>query len=123
MTNQKEIYKCELCGNIVEVLHAGAGELVCCGQAMSLMGSKSVDDGKEKHLPFIDSSMVKIGEVTHPMTEEHYIEWIEIVYENKSVKKFLKPEEEAIFELDDVDKIEEIRSYCNVHGLWRLGLK
>jgi len=123
MTNQKEIYKCELCGSIVEVLHAGAGELVCCGQAMNLMSSKSVDDGKEKHLPFLDSGAVKIGEILHPMTPEHYIEWVEVVYADKTVKKNFKVDESAILKLDNIDNIREIRSYCNVHGLWSLKIK
>ena len=105
MTEQNQIYKCNICGNITEVLHVGVGELVCCGQPMELISAKEEEEGREKHLPVVqelpandccdkDGFKVKIGEIEHPMEENHYIEWIEInTIDNKSGKKFLKPEE------------------------------
>jgi len=112
-----------VCGNIVEVLHTGAGQIVCCGQPMQLLAEKTEDEGKEKHVPVIEQTekgiMVKVGSIPHPMDEEHYIEWIEILADGRSCRKFLKPGEspEAEFEI----KAEEIeaREYCNIHGLWK----
>jgi len=123
MTEQRQIYKCNVCGNIVEVLHPGAGELVCCGQPMELMVAKTEDQGQEKHVPVIEKTeagiKVKVGSVPHPMEEQHYIEWIEVIADNQSYKKFLRPGEtpEAIFDI----KAEDIkaREYCNIHGLWQ----
>jgi len=123
MTQKKQIYKCAICGNIVEVLHEGAGQLVCCGQPMNLQESKTQDQGQEKHLPVIEETAegikIKVGSVEHPMEQAHYIEWIEInTVDGKSGKKFLKPGEkpEAVFQTKS--KIESARAYCNVHGLW-----
>jgi superoxide reductase len=124
MTVQKEIYKCNICGNIVEVLHAGAGELVCCGQPMELLKEQTEDpEIGEKHVPIIEKTengiKVKVGSVPHPMEDKHYIEWIEIIADGKVYRKFLKPEDapEAEFEI----KAENIiaREYCNLHGLWK----
>ena len=95
MTEQKQIYKCNICGNIVEVLYAGGGQLVCCGQPMELLKEKIEDVGKEKHVPVIEKTetiiRVKVGSVSHPMEEKHYIEWIEIIADGASYRKFLKP--------------------------------
>lgn len=123
MTEQKQIYKCNVCGNIVEVLHSGKGQLVCCGQLMELLKEKTEDIGKEKHVPVIEKTetgfKVKIGSVPHPMEEKHYIEWIEIIADGRSYRKFLKPgnKPEAEFEI----KAKKIlaREYCNIHGLWK----
>ena len=120
MTKRLEVYKCELCGNIVEVLHASGGELVCCGQPMKLLEEKTADAATEKHVPVIEGNKVKVGSVPHPMTEQHYIEWIEIVGGNNVCRKFLKPGEaaEAVF----AEFTPEMsREYCNVHGLWKAG--
>ena len=123
MTEKEEIYKCEVCGNIVEVLHEGVGELVCCNQPMKLFKENTVDAAKEKHVPVIektaDGVKVTVGSVPHPMEEKHYIEWIEIIADGKSYKKFLRPSEkpEAIFCVK-ADKITA-REYCNLHGLWK----
>jgi len=123
MTKRLEIYKCEICGNIVEVLHEGVGELVCCGKPMKLMVENIVDASKEKHVPVIEKVeggiKVKVGSVPHPMEEKHYIEWIEIIADGKVYKKFLKPgdQPEALFEIKP-DKITA-REYCNIHGLWK----
>jgi superoxide reductase len=122
MIKQKQIYKCEVCGNIVEVLHEGAGELVCCGQPMKLIEENTVDASTEKHVPVIEKTekgfKVKIGSEPHPMTEEHYIEWIEAVVNGKSYKEFLKPEQQPEAEFCIEGEVEA-RSYCNLHGLWK----
>jgi len=123
VAKQLGIYKCEICGNIVEVLHAGGGELVCCGQPMGLMDEKTADQGKEKHVPVIEKTkngiLVKVGSVPHPMEDKHYIEWIEVLANGKAYRKFLNPGEkpEAEFEVK-ADKLSA-RELCNVHGLWK----
>ena len=123
MAKRLEVYKCEVCGNIVEVLHGGKGELVCCGQPMKLLVEGMVDAAKEKHVPVIEKIeggvKVKVGEVAHPMEEKHYIEWIEIMADGKSYIQFLKPGEapEATFKIE-ADQITA-REYCNLHGLWK----
>ncbi len=129
MTKIKEIYKCNVCGNITEVLHTGVGELVCCGQEMELKEEKHEEEGNEKHLPVIENVgdsdckgagvKVKIGEVEHPSEENHYIEWIEInTGSGKSGKKFLKPGDKPEAEFYTEDEIVSVREYCNIHGLW-----
>lgn len=123
MTEQKQIYRCSICGNIVEVLHPGNGELVCCGQQMELLKEKTKDEGSEKHVPIIEKTdkgiKVKVGSVPHPMEESHYIEWIEVIADGRTYRKFLKPGDkpEAEFEI----KADNIfaRAYCNLHGLWK----
>ena len=123
MTEKLQIYKCEVCGNIVEMLHAGAGQLVCCGQPMKLFRENTTDAAKEKHVPVIEKTAagikVTVGSVAHPMEEKHYIEWIEVIADGKAYRKFLNPGEapEATFEL----KAEKVtaREYCNLHGLWK----
>lgn len=123
MTQLNQIYKCEVCGNIVEVLHTGKGELVCCGQPMKLMTENTVDASKEKHVPVIEKSgnkvTVKVGSVAHPMEEKHYIEFIELMADGKLYRKFLKPGEvpEATFEVTAAQLTA--REYCNLHGLWK----
>ncbi|UZE91750.1 MAG: desulfoferrodoxin [Methanosarcinales archaeon] len=125
MTELKQIYRCNVCGNIVEVLHAGKGELVCCGQPMELLGEKTEDVGKEKHVPVIEKTnsviKVKVGSVPHPMEDAHYIEWIEIIADGNVYRKFLNSGDAPEVEFKvSTDKIEA-RSYCNVHGLWKSG--
>lgn len=123
MTKRLEIYKCEVCGNIVEMLHEGVGELVCCGQPMKLYTENTVDAAKEKHIPAIEKIAngykIMVGSVPHPMEEKHYIEWIELVADGKAYREFLKPgtKPEATFEI----KAQKItaREYCNIHGLWK----
>jgi superoxide reductase len=123
MTEKLQIYKCEVCGNIVEMLHAGAGALVCCGQPMKLYQENTVDAAKEKHVPVIEKTAtgfkVKVGSVAHPMEEKHYIEWIEVIADGQAYRKFLNPGEapEATFEIK-ADKVTA-REYCNLHGLWK----
>ena len=123
MAEKLEIYKCEVCGNIVEVLHSGKGELVCCGQPMKLFKENTTDAAKEKHVPVVektgDGFKIKIGSVAHPMEEKHYIEWIEIIADGKAYRQFLNPGDapEAFFKIDAKHVIA--REYCNIHGLWK----
>jgi superoxide reductase len=123
MAEKLEIYKCEKCGNIVEVLHAGKGELVCCNEPMKLFKANTVDAAKEKHVPVVektsDGFSVKVGSVAHPMEEEHYIEWVEIIADGEADRQFLNPggAPEATFKID-ADKVMA-REYCNLHGLWK----
>ena len=124
MTKIREIYKCNVCGNIVEVLHAGVGELICCNEPMQLMEEKTEDSSVEKHVPYIEKTangvIVKVGQnQEHPMLEEHYIEWIQVIADGFSHRKFLNPDDkpQAEFEIK-ADKVEA-REYCNVHGLWK----
>jgi superoxide reductase len=123
MTKRLEIYKCDVCGNMVEVIHAGVGELVCCGQPMKLLTENSVDAAKEKHVPVIEKTpngiVVKVGSVAHPMEEKHYIEWIELIADGKAYRQFLNPGDkpEALFKIEG-DKLTA-REYCNLHGLWK----
>jgi superoxide reductase len=95
MAKAMQVYKCEICGHIIEVLHGGEGELVCCGQAMKLQAENTVDAAKEKHVPVIEKIeggyLVKVGSVPHPMEEKHYIEWIELIADGKAYRQFLKP--------------------------------
>ena len=122
MTKKLGIYRCEICGNIVEVLHTGAGELICCGEPMKLMEEKTEEQGREKHLPVIEKTekgiKVKVGSIPHPMEEKHYIEWIRIVSSTGLMQKFLKPGEVPEAEFPVEDKNIEISEYCNIHGLW-----
>jgi superoxide reductase len=123
MTKAKQIYKCNVCGNIVEILDTGEGELVCCDEPMQLQAEHAVDEGREKHVPAIEKIdggvRVKVGSVAHPMEDKHWIEWIEVVADGKSCRQFLEPGQapEAVFATD----AQEItaREYCNVHGLWK----
>ena len=123
MAKEFGIYKCNVCGNIVEVLHTGPGELVCCEKPMQNMIAGTVDASKEKHVPEIRKKdavyHVVVGSVEHPMEEKHYIEWIQINSGNKSYREFLKPGQapEVTFNLEDGKVIA--REYCNIHGLWQ----
>ena len=132
MTEFKQIYKCAVCGNVVEVLDAGSGQMICCGQPMTLMAAHTADVGAEKHLPVVaelpanvchgkDGVKIQVGAVEHPMTPEHHIEWIEIITaDGKAGKKFLKPGEKP--ESDFYTRINVLgaRAYCNIHGLWEM---
>ncbi|MCX5877470.1 MAG: desulfoferrodoxin [Deltaproteobacteria bacterium] len=123
MTEKLQVYKCDVCGNIVEVLHNGVGELVCCGQPMTLQTENTVDAAKEKHVPVIEKVTggykVKVGAVAHPMEEKHHIEWIELIAGNKAYRQFLKPGDapEAFFATDAASV--SAREFCNLHGLWK----
>ena len=123
MAKRLEVYKCGVCGNIIEVLHAGKGNLVCCGKPMNLLVENTVDAAKEKHVPVIEKIdggvKVKVGEVAHPMEEKHWIQWVEIIADGKTYRQYLNPGEvpEAIFNVT-ADQITA-REYCNIHGLWK----
>jgi superoxide reductase len=118
-----EVYKCSVCGNIVEVVHVGGGELVCCGKPMILQVENTVDAAKEKHVPVIEKTSngykVKIGAVPHPMEEKHYIEWIELVADGIAYRQFLKPGDKPEAEFCISASKVEAREYCNLHGLWK----
>ncbi|AOY57904.1 MULTISPECIES: desulfoferrodoxin [Desulfococcus] len=123
MAKRLEVYKCEACGNIVEVLEGGDGELVCCGKPMKLMTENTVDAAKEKHVPVIEKVdngfKVTVGSVAHPMEEKHYIQWIELIADGKAYREFLKPGDapEAVFHI--AANQVSAREYCNLHGLWK----
>ena len=123
MPKKSEVYKCKACGNIVMVLHGGDGDLVCCGENMTVMAANTVDAAQEKHVPVIEKIAggykVKVGSVPHPMEEKHYIEWIELIADGKSYFQFLNPGEvpEATFMTDAA--VVSAREYCNLHGLWK----
>jgi superoxide reductase len=123
MTKLRELYKCNVCGNVIEVVHEGATALVCCGEDMERLEAKTEDKGNEKHVPVIVDGecgiLVKVGEVEHPMEEKHYIKFIEVLTADKVFRKELNPGEkpEASFCIDKEDVVS-VREYCNIHGLW-----
>lgn len=124
MAERKQIYKCELCGNIVEVLDGGDGSLVCCGQDMALLDEKSADSTTEKHVPVIekttDGYKVTVGSTIHPMLDNHFIEWIELVADGISYRKYFKPGDSPVAEFCVKAEKVTAREYCNVHGLWKV---
>jgi len=125
MTKRLQVYKCEICGNIVQVLHAGKGELVCCNQPMKLLEEKTEEQGREKHVPVAGKTdkgiKVEVGSVPHPMEEKHYIEWIEVQTDKGISTKFLNPGDEPRAEFEIEGDIVKTREYCNIHGLWAAG--
>ena len=124
MAERMQVYKCEVCGNIVEVMHGGMGELVCCGKPMKQFVENTVDAAKEKHVPVIektaDGFKVKVGSVAHPMEEKHFIEWVELEVGGKVHLQFLKPGDapEAVFCVKE-EGPAVAREYCTLHGLWK----
>ena len=123
MAKKLEIYKCLACGNIVEVIDGGDGELVCCGKPMRLFAENTTDAAKEKHVPVVEKIdggyKVTVGSVSHPMGDDHYIQWIELVAGGKAYRQFLEPGQEpsAVFKVDA--EVVTAREYCNLHGLWK----
>ncbi len=123
MTELLQVYRCKICGNIVELLHTGRGTLVCCGQAMQLQEEQTADYTTEKHVPVVEETTngirVTVGSTPHPMEEKHWIEWIQILVDGKSYRQFLEPgaKPEAEFEVKGKEIIA--REYCNIHGLWK----
>ena len=123
MAEKLGIYKCSICGNVVEVVHAGAGEMSCCGAPMELLTENSVDAAQEKHVPVVEKVdggyKVSIGSVAHPMTDEHYIEWIELIAGNTCYRQFLNPGDtpEAAFTVSADGVVA--RAHCNLHGVWK----
>jgi superoxide reductase len=124
MIERLQVYKCSVCGNIVEVLTAGGGDLVCCGKPMDNLTAKTIDQGQEKHLPVVEKVeggvKVKIGSVPHPMEDKHHIEWIEVISDGKAYRQFLKPNQapEAVFCV--ASENVRVREHCNIHGLWEV---
>jgi len=122
-TKVLEVYKCTLCGNMVEVIHQGEGELVCCGQPMNLLMENSVEAAQEKHVPVVEKIdggfKVTVGSVPHPMEEKHFIEWVELIADGKAYRQFLNPGDapEAVFAIDA--ESVTAREHCNLHGLWK----
>jgi len=123
VSKKLEIYKCNICGNIIEVLNVGGGELVCCGQPMELLTEKTDDNGKEKHVPVVEKTetgiRVKVGSIPHPMEENHYIEWIEVIADGVVHRKFLNPGDKPEVEFNVMAERIEAREYCSIHGLWK----
>ena len=123
MAERMQVYKCEMCGNIVEVLHGGPGELVCCGQPMNLLDEKTADMATEKHVPVIEEIeggyRVTVGSTLHPMLDAHYIEWIELLADGVVQRAYLKPGDEPVAEFCVSAEKVSAREYCNVHGLWK----
>ncbi len=126
MAERYEVYKCEVCGNIVVVFHGGKGQLVCCNKPMILMKEGAIDAAKEKHVPVLEKIdkgyRVKVGSVLHPMEEKHYIEWIELIADGKSYVQFLNPNDQPIAEFCVEAEKVTARAYCNLHGLWKAEL-
>ena len=122
MAEKLEVYKCAACGNIVEVLHGGVGELVCCGKPMEKLVAKTADEGREKHVPVIEKIeggiKVKVGSVPHPMEPEHYIEWIEIIADGRAYRQFLNPGDAPEAEFPVEAGQVSARELCNKHGMW-----
>jgi len=118
-----KVYKCEECGNIIEVLFEGGGSIACCGKPATLMNANTVDAAKEKHVPLIEKIpggyKVTVGSVMHPMEEKHYIMWIELVTDKFSLRKFLKPGDQPVAEFTTDATAVTAREYCNLHGLWK----
>lgn len=126
MTERLELYKCDVCGNLVEVILPGAGELVCCNQPMKLLEAQKNDsDMAEKHVPFFTATdengeEVRVGTTLHPMTDEHYIQFIETISDgkNRAELQYFTPFDLPIMLLKDKLGIEKARAFCNIHGLW-----
>ena len=126
MLKRRSIYRCSVCGNIVEVLQVGGGTLTCCGQPMDYLSESVADSTTEKHVPFISKTdqgyLVKVGEnQEHPMLDAHYIVWIELNTDRSTYRKYLQPGEkpEALFQPGPGEQVVEAREYCNIHGLWK----
>ncbi len=122
MNQINQTFKCPKCGNIVEILRGEKGVLTCCNQSMLLLRENTQEAAEEKHIPvvFRENNKLKVivGEVEHPMTEDHSIEWVEIITEQKVYRHIFSPGEkpECYFEIPQ--KQYKVRAYCNLHGLW-----
>jgi len=123
MTKRLQVYKCDVCGNMVEVIHDGPGQLVCCNQPMTLQEENTVDAAQEKHVPVIEKTaegiVVKVGSVEHPMQDAHFIEWIQLLADGKAYRQFLNPGEKPVATFKVEGKDLSAREYCNLHGLWK----
>ncbi len=123
MNATHSIYKCPICGNIVEMLHIGGGELVCCGQPMEKLVANTTDGAVEKHVPVVEKTsngfIVRVGEAPHPMEKGHYIEWISVYFDDgKTGHKHLNPGDAPEVEFFMNKMPIKVLAYCNLHGLW-----
>ncbi len=122
MIAKSQVYRCSVCGNMVEVVAVGGGTLVCCGQPMTLQDENTSDGALEKHVPeYTDQNgvvRVVVGSVVHPMLENHYIQWIEVITAHEVYRKYLQPGAEPVAEFHIQDAVVKVREYCNLHGLW-----
>lgn len=123
MVKKLQVYKCEICGSMVEVLNEAKGTLVCCGKPMTLLNENTVDAAVEKHIPVAEEKdgqlLVKVGAVEHPMVNEHFIQWIEVITKDgEVVRKDLNPNEKPEAKFTINGEVDRIREYCNLHGLW-----
>ena len=123
MTEQREVYLCEVCGNLVEMLRSGAGTLVCCDQPMTLQRENTTDAAQEKHVPVVerigDQLKIVVGSAAHPMNDDHYIEWIEVAHGRSTMHRHLRPGEAPEAWFPALDGEVMVRAYCNLHGLWK----
>ncbi|MBL7050798.1 desulfoferrodoxin [Candidatus Woesearchaeota archaeon] len=123
MTEKKQVYKCDICGIIVEILHEGVGEIVCCNKPMRLITENTEDAAQEKHVPVIEKTetgiKVNVGSIEHPMDSDHYIEWIEVIADGKVYRQYLSPGDTPMAEFNITSNNIEVRAYCNLHGLWK----
>ena len=113
------VYKCEKCGNMVEVLHVGGGTMSCCGEPMKLMKENTTDAAQEKHVPVREGQTIKVGSAEHPMADDHYIEWIEIINDERVCRCFLKPGQKPEAAFDSAEPGATAREFCNKHGIWK----
>ncbi len=123
MTKRNEIYKCDKCGSIVEVLNGSMEEATCCGASMTRLNENTTDAATEKHVPVIEKIeggyRISVGEVEHPMTEGHYIQWIELITPTEVLRKYLTPSDKPVAEFKTDATEVRAREYCNLHGLWK----
>jgi len=123
MTTRLQVYKCNVCGNIVEIMHASGGTLSCCNEPMALLTENTVDAALEKHVPLVERTdqgfLVKVGSVSHPMEDKHFVEWIELIADDRVYRQYLKPGQapEATFKIEASEVVA--KEYCNLHGLWK----
>jgi len=123
MAETMQVFRCEVCGHVIQIMHGGAGTLVCCNQPMTLLTENTTDAAQEKHVPVVEREdgqiKVHVGSVDHPMDEKHYIEWIEVVAEGVVMQRYLKPGDAPAATFATDARELTVRAYCNLHGLWR----
>ncbi len=120
--NANKILRCNSCGNIIEMIQENNTKIICCGTEMQILEEKQNNEGTEKHIPIVkqkeDKTIIQIGEVLHPMSKEHQIEWLEIITKDKVIRKNFEYTEEPTIEINNKEEIIMLRAYCNKHGLW-----
>ena len=121
MIAKQQIYRCQVCGNMIEIVSVGGGTIVCCGQPITLQEENTTDAAQEKHVPVLEKNgkiKVTVGSVIHPMVENHYIQFIEAITATKVLRKYLKPGDEPVATFETDEAVIKVREYCNLHGLW-----